>query len=277
MNFLQLKHDPYGHNKRLDFFVSILGSKMPSMVLDIGCGTGELLTFPLAFKFPNIQFYGVDSDFQSIEIAKGNNCPQNLKFFTSLDDVIDLGFDIVLASEVIEHVENPFDFLLTLRSKLNNNGLILLTVPNGFGPFEFGTLIENLLYISGFTKFINLLKRKNSSKESIDKKDTVANSPHVNFFTFNEIKSLFFEAGLSVNKFKPRTFICGPFFDKIVTYFNLTNWNSVISERISPSLCSDWMFEIGIKGEPIMSNWARGYWASWRRKFNLKRAGLLLK
>lgn len=274
MNYLNLEHDPYGHEKRFGFFTTIFDTNKPNSVLDIGCGTGEMLTVPLALKYPHIQFYGVDSDYESIAIARSNNCPVNLKLFTSMEEVRGIQFDMVVASEVIEHVESPYDFLISLRQHVTEGGRIILTVPNGFGPFELGTLIENILYVSGALKLIKLLRRRKTIDSPAAPKDTVANSPHLNFFTLKQLKGLFLDAGLSSNEFKSRTFICGPFFDKLVTSFNLSQWNATVADKLYASFCSDWMFELRIVGKEKGSNWERGIWASKRRKFNLKRAGL---
>lgn len=275
MNYLNLEHDPYGHEKRFGFFTTIFDTNKPKTVLDIGCGTGEMLTVPLALKYPQIKFYGVDSDYESIAIAKANNCPFNLKLFTSLEEVGDMQFDMVVASEVMEHVESPYDFLLALKQRVTEGGRIILTVPNGFGPFELGTLTENILHISGMLKLVKMLRKRKMVDSATVPKDTVANSPHLNYFTLKQLNSLFLDAGLSASMFKPRTFICGPFFDKVVTSFNLSQWNAAVADKLPPFLCSDWMFEIRVAGEEKGTKWKRSIWASKRRKFNLQRAGLL--
>ena len=274
MNYLHLEHDPYGHEKRFGFFTTVFDINEPKSVLDIGCGTGEMLTVPLALKYPHIQFYGVDSDYESIAIAKANNCPANLKLFASLEEVGQMQFDMVVASEVMEHVESPYDFLVALKQHVSVGGRIILTVPNGFGPFELGTLAENILYVFGILKIIKLLRGRKMADSATVPKDTVANSPHLNYFTLKQLEGLFLDAGLSPFVFKSRTFICGPFFDKIVTSFNLSQWNASVADKISSSFCSDWMFELRISSKEKGTKWKRSVWASMRRKFNLKRAGL---
>jgi SAM-dependent methyltransferase len=275
MKYLKLKHDPYGHKKRYDFFVQIIKKNKPKNILDLGCGTCEMLTTPLASTFKGITFYGVDSDEESISIAKKNNSNENLNLYNKIEEINLDKFDLIIASEVIEHVDDPYNFLLNLRNRLNINGVIMITVPNGFGPFEIGTLFENIIYVLGLYKFINKFKAIKNSNVKDSHQDTVANSPHLNYFTLNQLKSLFFESGLLVLEQKSRTFICGPFFDKIVTFFHLSNFNASIADILHSSICSDWMFELKIVNEPRVSNWKRGYWATKRMNFNLKRAGLL--
>lgn len=41
----------------------------------------------------------------------------------------DLGFDIVGAFDVIEHIESPIQFLTDIKPRLKDNGLVVLTVP----------------------------------------------------------------------------------------------------------------------------------------------------
>jgi 2-polyprenyl-3-methyl-5-hydroxy-6-metoxy-1,4-benzoquinol methylase len=277
MNYLCLDHDPYGHEKRFGFITMIFDTNNPKTVLDIGCGTGEMLTIPLALKYPHIKFYGVDSDNETIAIAKASNCNSNLKLFTKIEEVRGIKFDIVIASEVIEHVERPYDFLVSLKQHVSKEGRTILTVPNGFGPFELGTLAENILHVSGVLRVIKFFKGRKIANAKNLPKDTVANSPHLNYFSIKQLKGLFLDAGLASFAFKSRTFICGPFFDKLVTTFNLSQWNASVADRLIPNLCSDWMFELRVIGKENGTKWKRSVWANKRRKFNLKRAGLLTK
>jgi 2-polyprenyl-3-methyl-5-hydroxy-6-metoxy-1,4-benzoquinol methylase len=148
MSTLKLIHDTYGYEKRLNFFKVNLEENNPKNILDIGCGTGDLLTIPISSHFTKIKVYGFDSDKYSIDIASQNNILSNLTFLNDLKIVEDSKFNVVIASEVIEHVEDPYQFLLNLRSYIDNTSKskIFITLPNGFGPYEFNTLIENILY-----------------------------------------------------------------------------------------------------------------------------------
>ena len=277
MSTLNLKHDTFGYEKRLNFFKENLEDIKPINILDIGCGTGDLLTIPLSKYFIKTKVYGFDSDINSIDIASKNNILNNLFFLKDLETIKDAKFNVVIASEVIEHVENPYQFLLDLRSYIDNstNSRIFITLPNGFGPYEFNTLIENIFYILKINLLIKSIKKIFIS-DSVTHvhKDTLANSPHLNFFTFNEISKLFDNAGLKIMNYKPRTFLCGPHFSRILDVLNLSKWNESVVNSLPKQMASGWMFVLEIKNEPIKSTWKRSSWATMRRNYNLKRANL---
>jgi ubiquinone/menaquinone biosynthesis C-methylase UbiE len=277
MSTLKLIHDTYGYEKRLNFFKVNLEEINPKNILDIGCGTGDLLTIPLSSHFTKIKVYGFDSDKYSIDIASQNNILSNLSFLNDLKIVEDSKFNVVIASEVIEHVEDPYQFLLNLRTYIDNTSKskIFITLPNGFGPYEFNTLIENILYtlkINFLIKSIKSLFISNAINNL--QKDTLANSPHLNFFSFNEISKLFHDAGLEIIKYEPRTFLCGPYFSRIIELFKLTKWNETIVRSLPKQMASGWMFILQIKSDPTNSTWKRSGWSTMRKNFNLKRANL---
>jgi len=64
-------------------------------------------------KYPEIKFICED-------ITKGNNYK----------------FNIIVCSEVLEHLRNPSEFLNSMKKMLKPNGIIIITIPNGFGPWE---------------------------------------------------------------------------------------------------------------------------------------------
>src|SRR5688500_7273971 len=128
--------DSYGMGKRLQFLQKTIESFQPDHVLDIGCGTGTYVSFPLAKCFPNIRFIGMDADAASIEFARSENSLPNLFFVYPEELNQSKKFDLIIASEVIEHVECPDKFLLYLGDRLNEKGKLALTLPNGYGPFE---------------------------------------------------------------------------------------------------------------------------------------------
>jgi len=277
MSTLNLLHDTYGYEKRLNFFKKNLNDIHPNNILDIGCGTGDLLTIPLSLYFLETKVYGFDSDNISIDMATKNNNYKNLVFLKDLNIIKNSKFNVVIASEVIEHVEDPHQFLLDLSSYLDNTSKsrIFITLPNGFGPYEFNTLIENIFHILKINSLIQNIKKLFITNSIIEtQKDTLANSPHLNFFSFSEISDLFDNAGLKIIKYEPRTFLCGPHFSRIIELLNLTKWNESFVKYLPKQLASGWMFVLEIKKEPIKSSWKRSAWAKMRRNFNLKRANL---
>jgi cyclopropane fatty-acyl-phospholipid synthase-like methyltransferase len=89
----------------------------PSRVCEIGCGAGEILN-TLANNFEDgVSFYGYDVSPQAFEICSLKK-KNNLHFFLKdLFDEEDMAFDVVMAIDVLEHVEDYFGFLRKLKNK----------------------------------------------------------------------------------------------------------------------------------------------------------------
>lgn len=109
-------------------------------ILDVGCGVG---TMSLLLASLGGKVEGIDISERAINIAK--NAKKNVK----LKDVVFLrqelkkgkgNFDLVISTEVIEHIENDKDFLNKIKSNLRKNGLLVLTTPSK----------ENFFYKMGF-------------------------------------------------------------------------------------------------------------------------------
>ncbi len=118
-----LKSNPSWHAEdspwKAHHIIKILNSNRlkPTNICEIGCGSGEILKF-LSMELGNkIMFYGYEISPQAFEIAKEKET-QNLKFY--LKDALDIKttvFDIVMVIDVLEHIENYFDFLRKVRTK----------------------------------------------------------------------------------------------------------------------------------------------------------------
>ena len=131
---LTLPEDAYGRAKRQRFLEAVIRAAKPRSVLDFGCGTGTQLTWPLAEAFPQVSFLGVDLDPTTIAWARRQAIPSNLRYES--EDDPDRRVDMIIASEVLEHVDAPDQLLHYFRDRLVEGGRLVVTIPNGYGPFE---------------------------------------------------------------------------------------------------------------------------------------------
>lgn len=100
-------------------------------VLDMGCGNG---TFLSSFRDRGWKLFGVDFSATGIAFAK-KNFPE-IEFFVadaaaSGEDIFDrVGHaDVIISTEVIEHIYLPRDFLRNIHSLLKPNGVLVLSTP----------------------------------------------------------------------------------------------------------------------------------------------------
>jgi len=88
----------------------------PKKFCEIGCGAGEILK-QLSSYYSEMEFYGYDISPQAFELSKKKS-KTNLTF--QLSDLLEEDqkyFDVVLAIDVLEHVEDYIGFLRKLRGK----------------------------------------------------------------------------------------------------------------------------------------------------------------
>ncbi|MDH5722828.1 MAG: bifunctional 2-polyprenyl-6-hydroxyphenol methylase/3-demethylubiquinol 3-O-methyltransferase UbiG [Alphaproteobacteria bacterium] len=98
-------------------------------ILDIGCG-GGLVCEPMARLGAKIT--GIDADQKAITCAKNHAEAQNLDVEYRCGDAADLKqkYDVVLALEIIEHVDNLGDFVALCKKLLKPEGLLVFSTLN---------------------------------------------------------------------------------------------------------------------------------------------------
>lgn len=276
-----LPEDAYGHAKRQVYVDDIITRHKPGSVLDFGCGTGSQLTRPLAVAHPDVEFVGVDSDEVSLSFARNQPTLKNLRYCQMEDVDPERRFDMVIASEVIEHVDKPDELLAMLYRRLTPNGRLVLTVPNGYGPFETMSFIEHVFTLTGVLPLMRMVKHAIFGKPRRDDSAvlTLAVSPHLNFFSLSEMRELFRNAGFEVVDLRPRTLFCG-FIIEWAIRGPLIAWNADVADRLPAWCASDWMFDcVKAKTAPAPAQpWRRGWWARFRRYLSEARwAGVSLQ
>ena len=275
-----LPEDAYGRAKRQQFVEAVIRAAKPATVLDFGCGTGTQLTWPIAEAFPQVSFLGVDSDAGTIAWARKQPALANLTYATEDPSGADRRYDLIIASEVLEHVETPDQLLRHFRDRLNEGGRLVVTIPNGYGPFETMSLIEHLFTLGGVLPLLRRIKHMILGRPKIDSTQalTLAISPHINFFSLAAMRTLLRDTGFEVVRFRSRTVFCG-FIIEWAIRGPLVAWNAQLADNLPAWCASDWMFEcVKASVRPATtSSWRRTWWGRFRRYLSERRwAGVSL-
>jgi len=116
------------HQYILPAVLSLLPKGGPLNILDAGCGNGYL-----ASRLTELGHHvtGVDQAEDGIAIAQRTYPQITFKLASVYDDLsrIIQNVDVVVSSEVIEHLYSPKTFLENMHGLLRSNGYIILTTP----------------------------------------------------------------------------------------------------------------------------------------------------
>jgi len=103
----------------------------PNLIIDIGCGDG-VFTVWLAKFYKNSTVIGFDTDETAIKLAKEKTSKLS---FTNLSFVCGNAFDyakeadLIVATDVIEHLYNPIEFMIHCFNILTHGGYLFLSTP----------------------------------------------------------------------------------------------------------------------------------------------------
>jgi len=231
-----IQENVYGHAKRLGWLLSHIPET--ANTLEFGCGTGFMITLPIAKLGRSI--IGIDSDRESIRYGQqifrqqGFNCDM-LKTIDLSE--IDALFDAIIVSEVFEHLsDTTVDSVLEIiKTKLKPGGKILVTVPNGYGWFEVESYIWNELFIGRCLERTCVVSIISELKQRIFGKDiepihpsTLSSSPHIQRFTLKRIQQKLIDHGFNILDVQGSVLFCGQFsnlfFTGINTIMKLNTW-----------------------------------------------------
>jgi 2-polyprenyl-3-methyl-5-hydroxy-6-metoxy-1,4-benzoquinol methylase len=126
------------------------GSKRPEMaqflpneyskVLEIGCHVGNFVQF---VRKP-CEYWGVEPFEEAAKVAKTKMDKVLVGLYDDIaNEIPDNYFDAVIANDVIEHLEQPWNFLQSVKKKMAANASIVLSIPN---VRYYGNLRELLIH-----------------------------------------------------------------------------------------------------------------------------------
>jgi len=234
--------------ERIDFIIPYLKNiKKNTKIIDLGCGTG-LLSKEIYLR-KNISIIGVDLDKNNIDIAK-KQCPENKYYCADIKKIKNkLKADVIICSEVLEHLSNPSEILKKINNAIDNKGIVLITIPNGYGPWEILEnqpleIIRNFIQDKPKVRYIYYRIRdifRLGAKDSINSNE---GSRHVQRFTLIDILKLFKKTKFKIIEQKNTHFFSSllPFIvirTKIPFVYHLDRW---ICRLIPKKFSSGWGF-----------------------------------
>lgn len=213
------RDNAYGHVARVEWLKTHL--RPDDAIMEFGCGTGYMVTYPLRRAGYTID--GYDLDERSIAYGIEHFCqPHDEPPYLHAMDVqaVDRQFDVVIASEVLEHIPDPeLDRVIgLLADRLKPGGRLLVTVPNGYGWFELESFLWYKLGLGKLLTWTRLARAVLKLKQLMIGNyydavhvSTLDASPHVQRFTWGNLKRRLEAHGFTVYDRRGAVLFSGPF------------------------------------------------------------------
>lgn len=183
--------DPYGAHVKIVKFVGA-----HKKVLEIGCATGSISK---RLKKNGCEIIGVEIDSDSAQLAKKYCQDVIVGDVESMRDIPypEKYFDVILLSDVLEHLKSPLDLLRKLRKYLEDDGCLVVSIPN----------------VANWKIRLGLLLGK------FDYEDCgILDRTHLRFFNEKGARKLLENARFEIIKFDITPSILFPFVSKRVKY-----------------------------------------------------------
>jgi|GEM_PF-2080855 len=248
-------------NKVLSIFLDWLSNPEHEKlsILELGCGVGN---YSRALGEKGHTVISVDIDYDSLAFLKKNDRSGNCGVICA--DVTtpvlrgEQRFDIIIASEVLEHVKEP-DYVLEMMNRLiRPTGCIFITIPNGFGPWEVFNRIQSrpwffkILYFPFYWPVYlrNCFlpsRKKDTEHPSREKYRCTLNraSPHLQFWTLGRFRNLLKEKHLQVVRTHNTSlsYVWLPFYHRLKCRA-LDNLDIRIADFLPHAMVSGWILKV---------------------------------
>jgi len=198
--------------KRQDFITGTIQQYLPegAEVLDFGCGNGIISK---AVAMLGYRVTAVDISEKTIEQARIHHAHPLISYQTISAGKLPIGgpalFDAIICSEVLEHLQEPDSILRELYPMLKNEGLLLVTVPNGRGPREL-LVTRPMQYLQNnngvLSRFVHSFKRLLGYR-GVTVQSSADDLSHIQFFTVTSLNKLAAVNRYRIEYFRKSNFI----------------------------------------------------------------------
>ena len=124
----QINRNPFRFNAyvsaRYQQVIELLPKKKNQKILDIGCGDGVLLS-----QVKTGRLFGVDLDQDSLDFASTKIKAKLIQAKAELLPFRNSFFDVVIATEIIEHLSQPELMLSEIKRVLKPGGRVIIATP----------------------------------------------------------------------------------------------------------------------------------------------------
>lgn len=246
MNYIE-EQLPASNKKRVEHLSKIIKEAAVKNgsydVLDIGCGTGELFTIPLAERLgkTNIKVLGIDIHLPTIERAQRHVEKLNLNNLSfncqSIEDNKNM-YDCICLMAVLEHLDNPSKMIFEIKKRLKPGGLFILFIPNGYGLYEFESAlykkIKKKRILGDVSRELDFLIRETKNEE---------NNIHIQFFSLRSIKKILKENSFYIKNIIKIEAVGGPLSNKLFSRIDLFRKISFkVAKFVPDAIASEWTF-----------------------------------
>ncbi len=220
----------------------------PASVAEFGCGNG-LVAAALAEQGYDV--LAIDCDSAAVNFAR-QKWGYLQRITWQLGDVAEChhlvraieGRTAVVCADVLEHLLCPRGLLHRLHKLLSVGSWILITLPNGRGPWERQQKLQRILREKRLFRCV-LDRLKKSLNYDGDSQQSVAdNLEHLHFFSAAQLKGMLLRAGWTVTDWQPAGFLAAVFPISAVRRWapqSIERLDAQLSARLPRSWSSEWL------------------------------------
>jgi len=152
-------------------------------VLEVGCGCGATI-LEIKYLFPGAKVFGIEANQSAAEMARSFADIKTGDVENMNIDYPNDYFDYILLSDILEHMINPWEFLVKIKKYLKPAGYIITGIPN----------------VMHFSVILELFK---GNWDYTDK--GILDKDHLRFFTLKSIRDMFEKSGYAINQINAQT------------------------------------------------------------------------